>query len=552
MPPCFTGKNFSDYCFLSEVPSINTDIKKNTPAEKYSVARAGHFRRPTVIVNPHQYYFLAKQISESWAEIEHFYKKSSLSKSTPQAISDGNRSISIMATRALPELKLLLSTGYKYVLITDIAQFFPSIYTHSIDWALYGKDKVKQSLRKNGEAVPDLGRKLDEYSRYLQANQTIGLPIGPDTSHILAEIIGVAMDSALLANQKKNLVGFRYVDDYVFYFDTIEDAEQCLAKLTQVLFTFELNINATKTKIIPISEISSDYWTHELKSFVISHRAKKQKRDILHFFDVALSIARSNADENVMKFALKKIAAVLIFPQNWKIFEANLLRAAITYPNSIIDVAHILYTYHHHNYTLDKNAIQKTIHTLIRDHGPLGHHSEVAWSLWIAGVLELEIESDISEIVCRMDSSPCLLILLYLHKQGKCPAINNERLKEKSSSPNGVYGDMWLAVYEARVHGFYAPDDNPFKGTFFADLENAKVKFFDFSRRLKPLFKILDVQAAESLLSGDKDSYDENDFEFDDIPDDYFDQYREDEHHDSEYRIRDKFPDMEDDDDGPL
>ena len=410
MPPCFSAKKFAAYCVNNSVPSLTNDVRKNTAFEKFSVARAGHFRRPTVIVNPHQYYFLAKEISDNWTEIEKFLNLSKISKSTPKPTTTENRAISITPTRSLSELKLKISTGYKYALITDIAQFFPSIYTHSISWALYGKEKVKKHLSKiPGNKYPALGDKLDEYARHLQANQTIGLPIGPDSSHILAEIIGVAIDQKLLSNQT-DLTGFRYVDDYVFYFDKIEDAEKCLAKLTKSLSEFELNINATKTKILQISDISSDYWTHELKSFSISHKVKKQKRDILHFFDVALLIAKNNADENVMKFSLKKIASNLIFPKNWDIFEANLLRTAISHPNSIIDVAHILYTYHYHNYPLNSDAIGRTLHTIIRDHGPLGHHSEVAWALWIAAALNLNISDEVSDIVCEMGSSPCFLI----------------------------------------------------------------------------------------------------------------------------------------------
>jgi hypothetical protein len=43
--------------------------------------------------------------------------------------------------------------------------------------------------------------------------QQMRLPIGPDTSHILAEIIGVAIDLELQSQLGAWPPGFRYVDD---------------------------------------------------------------------------------------------------------------------------------------------------------------------------------------------------------------------------------------------------------------------------------------------------------------------------------------------------
>ncbi|QDJ13847.1 hypothetical protein CEP45_08420 [Mergibacter septicus] len=34
---------------------------------------------------------------------------------------------------------------FRYLFTTDIANFYPSIYTHSIPWAIYTKEKAKNS-----------------------------------------------------------------------------------------------------------------------------------------------------------------------------------------------------------------------------------------------------------------------------------------------------------------------------------------------------------------------------------------------------------------------
>ena len=110
-----------------------------------------------------------------------------------------------------------MSTGYRYVVITDISGFFPTIYTHTIPWALHGKSIAKQNQSKTPEFF---GNILDDRCMGVQDRQTIGLPIGPDTSHIIAEIIGVSIDEAIKKSLGTWPKGFRYVDDFYFFFDT--------------------------------------------------------------------------------------------------------------------------------------------------------------------------------------------------------------------------------------------------------------------------------------------------------------------------------------------
>ena len=88
-----------------------------------------------------------------------------------------------------------------------------------------------------------------------QDGQTIGLPIGPDTSHIIAEMIGVAIDDSIRIALDGWPKGFRYVDDFTFFFNTREEAERALAVIIKCVSAFELQINASKTKIVEVREL---------------------------------------------------------------------------------------------------------------------------------------------------------------------------------------------------------------------------------------------------------------------------------------------------------
>lgn len=71
----------------------------------------------------------------------------------------------------------------------------------------------------------------------------MGLPIGPDTSHIIAEAIATSVDLELKKRLKSWPAGFRYVDDYFLFFGSSVEADAALAALSRALEDFELQIN---------------------------------------------------------------------------------------------------------------------------------------------------------------------------------------------------------------------------------------------------------------------------------------------------------------------
>ncbi|WP_148779515.1 RNA-directed DNA polymerase, partial [Enterococcus faecium] len=74
---------------------------------------------------------------------------------------------------------------YQYCMFTDIADCYPSIYTHSITWAMYGKEKVKNDENK---CSGSLGDKIDKKISGMQHNQTNGIPQGSVLMDFVAEI----------------------------------------------------------------------------------------------------------------------------------------------------------------------------------------------------------------------------------------------------------------------------------------------------------------------------------------------------------------------------
>src|ERR1700678_2547256 len=97
----------------------------------HSVPKRKHLRRSFSIPNPLNQCVLADEIASHWPELKTFCEQSPIALSIPE----------LGAKRALESSHGLSkqsfhrarqSVGCRYLLKTDIARFYPSIYTHSI------------------------------------------------------------------------------------------------------------------------------------------------------------------------------------------------------------------------------------------------------------------------------------------------------------------------------------------------------------------------------------------------------------------------------------
>ena len=134
----------------------------------------------------------------------------------------------------------------------DISKCFDSIYTHSIGWAVLGKEAQKEALRKSSGTFPD---RFDRLMQHMNRGETNGIIIGPEFSRIFAEIILQAVDREVEAKLKaaaRSLVNrvdyeiFRYVDDYFVFFNDDADKNAIVDQLQHSLREYKLYLNSSK------------------------------------------------------------------------------------------------------------------------------------------------------------------------------------------------------------------------------------------------------------------------------------------------------------------
>lgn len=129
----------------------------------------------------------------------------------------------------------------KYVLATDISDFYPRVYHHRLENALALATKNKEAVRR----IMVLLFKLSESTSY-------GLPIGGNASRLLADLLLNRVDRLLLSSSIKFC---RFVDDYAIFADSREEAQRALVTLSDALLRNEgLTLSRAKSRLMSSAE----------------------------------------------------------------------------------------------------------------------------------------------------------------------------------------------------------------------------------------------------------------------------------------------------------
>lgn len=147
---------------------------------------------------------------------------------------------------------LRLEQKYPYLLTTDISHCFYHIYTHSVAWAIRGKDVAKNQI--GGKYQDLLENQLDTLMQHSNYNETNGIVVGPEVSRIFAEIILQRVDVDVMQALKEKGLNMgvdyeirRYVDDYFIYAYRREDLDAIKKEIERCLSVYKLNLNVAKT-----------------------------------------------------------------------------------------------------------------------------------------------------------------------------------------------------------------------------------------------------------------------------------------------------------------
>ncbi len=484
LPPNFNAIQYADN--LENLAALNQDKildKYDTKPIILNVPKSSNRRRNLNIPNPHSYFKGVKIVLDN---LDEFRDKNSKINSFQNPLTDLENNIinSVYDPNLAPKLSndevaFLESKGLSYRLKTDIARFFPSIYTHSIPWIFRGKRHGKLMKRDNHWA-----NKLDEALRNMQGQETTGILIGPTLFAIVAESLNNKIDieitEAFNIEFGKNFwSGSRYVDDMIFYLSTDNKCKKALQIVSTILEKYKLEINSTKTEIETAPFIFEQHWKSEIKSNEPSDL--NNVKELLNYLNICLYWAKKKKNEvsNPLLYGLK------VLENNkqkdfWNNIKPFILQSIFVEPNCIPSCTKILINNKSNLSAEDKNHIKEMLYFKILDEAGLQHDYEVLWYFYTLISLDIKFEKDLLEKILNF-KRPLIVLAVFT-------AIKSKNVKEKIKFPEHVLDEIeskdsfvnewWLCAYEFYKDDFLALNFKRVPKLFF-EMKKHKISFIN-------------------------------------------------------------------------
>lgn len=484
LPPAFRSQQ---YASVIERASFAPPAFPATPVSSlchHSLARAGGVRRLLSILNPISYFRLADEIARGWTEItRHLARSPSVASRPVLRGTMGRAAAPVSRFASLPILRARSRRHGRYVLVADVAEYYRTVYTHSIPWALHTKAASRMPGNLNNMAL--LGNRIDRALRNCQEKQTNGLPVGPDTSFVIGEILLSAVDREL-AGAIRALSMLRFYDDYELVFEKYSDAEDGLACLHAALGEFNLQLNPQKTQILSLPAPLDHQWRDPIRSYDFGTTPEVIQKSLLGYFDLVFSLKRTHPHDSLVGYAISRLESVEFEEATWSLAQDLLFQAVSVEPNSLQQAAVMFARAHTEGRQINVEELARSVGFLIGQHAPQGHASEVAWALWMALSFSCTInDRSAIDALGQMNDSAVALLALDAHQRGLLPGLDLDHWSSLMTQTE-LYGSHWLLSYEARVRDWLGSDgggNHVAADPAFGFLERQRVRFY---RRVRP------------------------------------------------------------------
>lgn len=327
LPPCFTTQRFSNVR-ATFAPSIG--YSGSTLFFDGATFR-GHLRTFGV-VNPANYFLLSRFIAQNWSNISNVYDLSSCSGTRPKfpGLTEPGRAIQSASLATKRKSQAHLASVFPVILSLDINRFYGSTYTHSIPWAVLGKTQAKAmfSARTLGG---HWSSELDRFARNCNQRQTVGLPIGPDTSRIVSELILSRIDTDLTAAGSgfSSSQIYHNIDDYQIGSFDGSSAEKAQSLFVRSISRYELRLNDFKTSI----DHGLDFHPENFQRFFDILSNTNGSNFVQHFFEIVYQLNSRYPHANVIGYALKRFAKVLASNAEQELVREYLQRLVFAAPH---------------------------------------------------------------------------------------------------------------------------------------------------------------------------------------------------------------------------
>ncbi len=263
LPPCFcVAKHPSKLKIFFRISKKGKLSPKRTECINVHFPKTELTDRVFGIIHPEIHNDIAYHISANWSAIikaifPNDSRVTSYSFPIPIDVKNPGKIGSLRTGRMIYEFVGMIDSdiaaiaySYTHIVKADIKSFYPSIYTHSIAWAIHGKKSIRKQSNINNFKL--LGNRLDKLFQNANDGCTNGVSIGPVVSDLVAEIIATGADrifSKKLTEEQIDCEVIRFKDDYRILAKSESDAKNAIKLLQAALKEYNLELSDDKTTI---------------------------------------------------------------------------------------------------------------------------------------------------------------------------------------------------------------------------------------------------------------------------------------------------------------
>jgi reverse transcriptase-like protein len=449
-PPAFFTEQFARY---STTKLGRSALLAYKPAEnftecfKFHIGLPGLDRRELRIPHPFSFAKLAQLTSKNFSRLLRAASRSTLSRSRPVYATDRQRAIQPMVRPAnLARERVAARAGSRFLLRADVSQFYPSLYTHAVGWAL----DPKLRKRANWQNKALLGKNVDQLLMDLDGKLSQGIPVGNDISFLLAEVVLAQVDRELGVEPRR---AYRWFDDYGLAFDTRAEAEMALKKLSNELGRFQLRLNPKKTMVVALPHLAADDWQAKLSE--AGARGLDSPEEMLSYFDMAFSVRAQFPDSPVLTFALGRLFNVRRpGVDTGAVAQSCITQSLLSEPGTALRGFSLLTFWQLNGLSLDSELLRRTIVQMILGQESSGFTSDVAWALAFCLQQRISLGEEAAQVLSEFGDDGSTLLALHMRKEGLLSRGFIIRRINAKLKTTDLDRDHWLITYESVRQGF--------------------------------------------------------------------------------------------------
>ncbi len=462
LPPIFNSTSFSINA-AEELANI-TPRRNGYDSLKYATTRYNQTARTLSIPHPLPYSHIALQIADNWEALAHI-SKNSHSHIKPVE-HDGGRILTMnyQDEGIRLENELEASLGKNFCVRADIRQCFSSIPNNL--FSLITNEMEIRPISMSDTKPNYRGRwfyKLERSLVFANCNQSVGLHVGSATSNIVSEYLLCHIDRKL---ERKGFAFHRYIDDYVCYCTTHEEAEAFLWSLRDALKQYRLELNDSKTSITALPTPLSPDWIIDLTAALpaLKHdQCYYSFTQSVRYLDYALRLQQQNPNGGaVLKYAVKSIIHHLDEMKQDSVI-CYVLNLSRKYPFLLPILESLSYRFtklDEHNHLLIHNLLREVVLENAKYH----HADGMTWGLYFLDKIGVGIDDEVMTAVFKT-RDPVALACLY------CLGGNREQITDFleygiDKADLWAVDRYWLLYYQLyqdhRIPNPY-PQDNVFE-----------------------------------------------------------------------------------------